>query len=44
MKNVEELEDELIASLTGFHQLIRHESYRLKIVEIKKDFVSLKFQ
>jgi small-conductance mechanosensitive channel len=44
MKNVEELEDELIASLTGFHQLIRPESYRLKIVEIKKDFVSLKFQ
>jgi small-conductance mechanosensitive channel len=44
MKNVEELEDELILSLTGFHQLIRPESYRLKIVEIKKDFVSLKFQ
>ena len=44
MKNVEELENELIASLSEFHQLIRSDSYRLKIVEIKKDYVSLKVQ
>lgn len=44
MKNVEELETELIATLSEFHHLIRTDSYRLKIVEIRKDYVSLKFQ
>lgn len=44
IKNLEELENELIASISDFHQLIRHDSYRLKIVEIKKDYVSMKFQ
>jgi hypothetical protein len=44
MKNVEELESELVATLSDFNQLIRSDSYRLKIVEIKKDLVSLKFQ
>jgi hypothetical protein len=44
MKNVVELESELVATLSDFNQLIRSDSYRLKIVEIKKDLVSLKFQ
>ncbi len=44
MKKVEELETELIATLSEFHHLIRTDSYRLKIVEIRKDYVSLKFQ
>ena len=44
MKKVEELETELIATLSEFHHLIRPDSYRLKIVEIRKDYVSLKFQ
>jgi len=44
MKNVEELETVLIATLSEYHQLIKSDSYRLKIVEIKKDYVSMKFQ
>jgi small-conductance mechanosensitive channel len=44
MKNVQELETVLIATLSEYHQLIKSDSYRLKIVEIKKDYVSMKFQ
>ena len=44
MKNVEELEEDLIASIAQYHHLIRPNSFRLKIVDIKKDYVSMKFQ
>jgi small-conductance mechanosensitive channel len=44
MKNVEELEEDLIASIAQYHHLVRPGSFRLKIVEIKKDYVSMKFQ
>jgi small-conductance mechanosensitive channel len=42
--SVEALEQELIASLESFHHLIKPESYYLRIVEIRKDSVVLKFQ
>lgn len=41
---VEELEAELSAVLTDFHQHIEPNSFNLKIVEIRKDSLSLKFQ
>jgi small-conductance mechanosensitive channel len=44
LKNVEELEEDLIESIARYHHLIRPDSYRLKVVEIKKDYISMKFQ
>lgn len=44
IKNVDELEIELIDAIQQYHNLIRPDSFRLKIVEIKKDFISMKFQ
>jgi small-conductance mechanosensitive channel len=41
---VESLEEELKASISKYHSFIKEDSYRLKIVEIKKDFISMKFQ
>lgn len=42
--SVEELEQQLIQSLAEYHHLIEANSYFLRVVFIKKDFLSLKFQ
>lgn len=42
--SVEELEDQLIESLHEYHHLIEPNSYFLRVVNIKKDFLILKFQ
>ncbi|MEP6793352.1 MAG: mechanosensitive ion channel domain-containing protein [Saprospiraceae bacterium] len=42
--SVEELEDQLIESLHEYHHLIEPNSYLLRVVNIKKDFLILKFQ
>jgi small-conductance mechanosensitive channel len=42
--NIETLEDELIEALATFKDYIEPNSYNLKIVEMKKDCLDLKFQ
>ncbi|HZV68204.1 MAG TPA: mechanosensitive ion channel domain-containing protein [Saprospiraceae bacterium] len=42
--SIEELEDQLIESLHEYHHLIEPNSYFLRVVNIKKDFLILKFQ
>ena len=42
--DVNELERELIESIRGFSDLIEPNSYLLKIVEVKKDYMEVKFQ
>ncbi|MBK9981272.1 MAG: mechanosensitive ion channel [Saprospiraceae bacterium] len=42
--SVEELEEQLIESLHEYHHLIEPNSYFLRVVNIKKDFLILKFQ
>ncbi|MEO6130448.1 MAG: mechanosensitive ion channel domain-containing protein [Saprospiraceae bacterium] len=42
--SVEELEDQLIESLHEYHHLIEPNSYLLRVVNIKKDFLIMKFQ
>ncbi|PPK86232.1 small-conductance mechanosensitive channel [Neolewinella xylanilytica] len=42
--DVNELERELIESIRGFSDLIEPNSYLLKIVEVKKDYMEIKFQ
>jgi small-conductance mechanosensitive channel len=44
LKNVEELERQLIESLRPFHDLINADSYYLRVAEVKKDSVAMKFQ
>jgi small-conductance mechanosensitive channel len=44
IQSIEDLEKDLIESIAQYHHLIKPDSFRLKIVEIKKDYVSLKFQ
>lgn len=44
LKNVEELERQLFESLRPFHDLIREDSYYLRVAEVKKDSVAMKFQ
>ena len=44
IKNVDVLERELIACLAEYADAIEEQSYLLKIVEVKKDFMELKFQ
>ena len=44
IENIELLEKELISSLDDFSEFIEESSYSLKIVEMKKDFLDLKFQ
>jgi len=44
LKNIEDLEKDLIESIASYHHLIRPDSYRLKVVDIKKDYISMKFQ
>jgi MscS family membrane protein len=42
--SVEDLEDQLIKSLAEYHHLIEPNSYLLRVVNIKKDFIAFKFQ
>jgi small-conductance mechanosensitive channel len=44
LKNVEELERNLTETLRPFHHLIKPDSYYLRVAEVKKDLVILKFQ
>ncbi len=44
LNTVEELEEELIDCIQDYHRHIQKGSFNLKIVEIKKDSISLKFQ
>lgn len=42
--DVEELEQNLIQELKAFHDRIKPDSYYLRVAEVKKDYVLLKFQ
>lgn len=42
--SIEELEEQLILSLSEYHHLIEPNSYLVRVVHIKKDFLALKFQ
>jgi len=42
--SVDELEDQLIKSLSEYHHLIEPNSYLLRVVHIRKDYISFKFQ
>ncbi|MCP9237608.1 mechanosensitive ion channel family protein [Lewinella sp. JB7] len=44
IKNIDQLEVELRESINAYAEMIEHDSYLLKIVEVKKDFMELKFQ
>lgn len=44
LKTVEELETNLIDVLKPFHDLIKEDSYYLRVADVKKDRLSLKFQ
>ncbi len=44
IKDIEKLEAELIDSLKHFNEYIEEDSYNLKIVELQKDYLDLKFQ
>ena len=44
LKTVEELESNLVEVLRPFHDLIKEDSYYLRIADVKKDRVSMKFQ
>lgn len=41
--NIESLEKELIKTLKGFENFIEQDSYHLKVIEIKKDYIDFKF-
>lgn len=42
--SIEELEEQLIFSLAEYHHLIEPNSYMVRVVLIKKDYLALKFQ
>ena len=44
INSIEELEEQLILSLVDYHHLIEPNSYYLRVIFIRKDFLSLKFQ
>jgi len=44
LKTVEELESILVEVLSPFKDLIKQESYYLRVAEVKKEYVALKFQ
>lgn len=44
LRSVDELESILISSLQDYHHLMEPDSYSLKVVQVKKDAVSFKFQ
>lgn len=41
---IEDLEEQLMVSLSEYHHLIEPNSYNIRVVHIKKDFLVLKFQ
>lgn len=44
ISTIEELEEQLMASLSEYHHLIEPNSYSVRVVHIKKDYLALKFQ
>jgi small-conductance mechanosensitive channel len=44
ISSIEELEEQLMISLSEYHHLIEPNSYSIRVVHIKKDFLVLKFQ
>ncbi len=44
LQNVDELERILIETLRPYHEMIKENSYYLRVAEVKKDLVLLKFQ
>lgn len=44
LNSIEALEEDLTTSLTDFSDYIDQDSFNLKIIEMKKDYVELKFQ
>ena len=44
INSIEDLEEELISSVDEFAEYIEPSSYNLKIIEVKKDYLDLKFQ
>lgn len=44
ISSIEEFEEQLIQSLLEYHHLIEPNSYFLRVLQIKKDYLSLKFQ
>lgn len=44
LNNIEQLEKEIILSLVSFNEYIEPKSYNLKVIEMKKDYLELKFQ
>lgn len=44
ISSIEDLEEQLIQSLAEYHHLIEPNSYYLRVIHIKKDYLSLKFQ
>jgi small-conductance mechanosensitive channel len=44
LKTIEDLEANLVEALKPFHDLIREDSYYLRVFEVHKDRISLKFQ
>lgn len=44
LTSIEELESKLISSLSGYNNDIKPDSYNLKVNELKKNSISLKFQ
>ncbi len=41
--NIETLEKDLVKTLNGFEQYIESQSYNLKVLDIKKDYIDFKF-
>jgi len=44
LDSIEQLEKEIILSLSSFDEYIERKSYNLKVIEMKKDYLELKFQ
>lgn len=44
MISIDQFENELISSLSEFKEYIEDQSFNLKIVDLKKDYIDLKFQ
>ncbi|MDO9554248.1 MAG: mechanosensitive ion channel family protein [Rhodonellum sp.] len=44
LNSIEQLEKEIILSLRSFNEYIEPKSYNLKVIEMKKDYLELKFQ
>lgn len=44
ISSIEDLEEQLIQSLAEYHHLIEPNSYYLRVIHIRKDYLSLKFQ